>query len=119
MRLGGHRWPADNDLAALDQPPLTEPAQRMERSRSRRPRAGSPTRITVAALRSAVVCSASTPRDVAARGTRAAPSRQRRSSTPVGRGRVSVHDVQTWLNEQERVALAEPSARGIDFRPPS
>jgi hypothetical protein len=38
---------------------------------------------------------------------------------PVGRGRVSVRDVQTWLNEQERVALAEPSARGIDFRPPS
>jgi hypothetical protein len=38
---------------------------------------------------------------------------------PVGRGRVSVRDVQTWLNERERVALAELSARGIDFRPPS
>ena len=76
-----HRRSADRYLAALDQRQRVEPAQRKERCRSRRPRAGSPTRITVAALRSAVACSASTPRGVPARGTRAAPNRQRRSFT--------------------------------------
>ena len=34
---------------------------------------------------------------------------------PVVRGRVSVRDVQTWLNEREGSALAEPSAPGSDF----
>jgi hypothetical protein len=33
---------------------------------------------------------------------------------PVGRGRVSVRDVQSWLNERERDPFAELTARGID-----
>ena len=75
-----HRWSPDSRLGALDQAQLAGHAQRKQRCRSRRPRAGSPTRITVAGLRSAVVCSGSTPRRVSARGTRAAANRQRRSS---------------------------------------
>ena len=38
---------------------------------------------------------------------------------PVGRGRVSVHDVQTWLNEREKGRARRAERSRVGFRPPS
>ena len=38
---------------------------------------------------------------------------------PVKRGRVSVHDVQTWLNEREKGRARRAERSRVGFRPPS
>ena len=100
--LVGHRWPADSDRAALDQPSLAE------RRSARRAMPITPTARRIAhthnccgpALSGGLLGFDSEGRGGAWYSGRSQPPAE--IVYPVGRGRVSVRDVQTWLNEREK-----------------